>query len=69
VLNIDVTIRNRCGGAIKIIARIEDPSVIKNILEHLDARSVTLTSANQLPKPRAPARVNYSIKKHKDRDE
>ncbi len=35
VFNIDVTICNRCGGAVKIIACIEDPSVIKKILEHL----------------------------------
>ena len=54
VFNIDVTICNRCGGAVKIIACIEDPSVIKKILEHLDAKSMALTSANQLPEPRAP---------------
>ena len=33
---------------------IEDPLVIKKILEHLDAKSMALTSANQLPEPRAP---------------
>ena len=54
VFNIDVTICNRCGGAVKIIACIEDPSVIKKILEHLDTKSMALTSANQLPEPRAP---------------
>lgn len=54
VFNIDVTICNPCGGAVKIIACIEDPLVIKKILEHLDAKSMALTSANQLPEPRAP---------------
>jgi hypothetical protein len=54
LFNIDVTICNRCGGAVKIIACIEDPLVIKKILEHLDAKSGALASANQLPEPRAP---------------
>jgi hypothetical protein len=54
VFNIDVTTCNRCGGAVKIIACIEAPSVIKKILDHLDAKSMELTSANQLPEPRAP---------------
>ena len=54
VFNIDVTICNRCGGAVKIIACIEDPLVIKKILDHLDGKSGALPSANQLPEPRAP---------------
>ena len=54
VFNIDVTICNRCGGAVNIIACIEDPLVIKKILDHLDAKSMALASANQLPEPRAP---------------
>jgi hypothetical protein len=54
VFNIDITICNRCGGAVKIIACIEDPLVIKKILDHLDAKSGALASANQLPEPRAP---------------
>ncbi|MCH8137214.1 MAG: IS91 family transposase [Proteobacteria bacterium] len=54
VFNIDITICNRCSGAVKIIACIEDPLVIKKILDHLDAKSRALASANQLPEPRAP---------------
>ena len=59
VFNIDITICNRCGGAVKIIVEtshryIEDPLVIKKILDHLDAKSRALASANQLPEPRAP---------------
>jgi hypothetical protein len=54
VFNIDITICSRCGGAVKIIACIEDPLVIKRILDHLDANSRALASTNQLPEPRAP---------------
>jgi ribosomal protein S27E len=54
VFNIDITICNRCSGAVKIIACIEDPMVIKKILDHLDAKSGALASANQLPESRAP---------------
>ncbi len=35
VFNIDVSICNKCGGNTKIIAVIEDPKVIKKILNHL----------------------------------
>ena len=42
VFNFDVTICNRCGGAVKIIACIEDPLVIKKILDHLHAKSMVL---------------------------
>jgi hypothetical protein len=59
VFNIDITICSRCGGAVKIIVEasnrcIEDPLVIKRILDHLDANSRALASTNQLPEPRAP---------------
>ena len=36
VFNIDI---ETCGGAVKVIASIEDPAVIKQILEHLDRRA------------------------------
>ena len=54
VFNIDVTICSCCGGAVKIIASIENPFVIKKILDYLDAKSGAQASANQLPEPRAP---------------
>ncbi len=54
VFNIDITICSRCGAAVRIIACIEDPSVIKKILAHLDAKSGGPTSVNQIPEPRAP---------------
>lgn len=35
VFNIDISLCSKCAGQIKIIAAIEDPKVIKKILEHL----------------------------------
>jgi hypothetical protein len=36
VFQIDIDTCARCGGAVRIIASIEDPAVIKHILDHLD---------------------------------
>jgi hypothetical protein len=54
VFNIHVTICSRCGGAVSIIACIEDPSIMTKILAHLDAKSGAPVAVNQLPEPRAP---------------
>ncbi|WP_230537344.1 transposase, partial [Teredinibacter turnerae] len=54
VFNIDITICSRCGGAVSIIACIEDPSIINKILAHLDAKSAPFIVVSQLPEPRAP---------------
>ena len=35
VFNIDIEICRECGGAVKVIACIEDPVVIRKILDHL----------------------------------
>ena len=35
VFNIDVETCGTCGGKMKIIAAVEDPQVIKKILDHL----------------------------------
>ena len=35
VFNIDISLCSKCAGQIKIVAAIEDPKVIKKILEHL----------------------------------
>jgi hypothetical protein len=59
VFNIDISTCEQCGGAVKIIACIEDPAVIDKILTHLrqqaekglHAHSVSL---RLLPKERAP---------------
>ena len=39
VFNIDITTCETCGGAVKVIASIEDPAVIKQILAHLERKA------------------------------
>ena len=39
VFKIDIETCDHCGGAVKVIASIEDPTVIKQILEHLERRA------------------------------
>ena len=53
VFNIDISICEACGGAVKIIASIEDPAVIKQILAHLE-RKAESKEYNPLPESRAP---------------
>ena len=40
VFNIDIEVCPKCRGKIKIIAAIEDPKVIKKILDHMNLPSV-----------------------------
>ena len=47
VFNIDIETCPACGGAMKVIACIEDPVVIKQILDHLEHKAVA-------SEPRAP---------------
>jgi len=44
---------NKCGGAVKIIASIEDPAVIRKILVHLDDKMASAVTG-LLPECRAP---------------
>ena len=46
VFNIDITICIHCSGAVRVIACIDDPSVIKKILAHLDAKSGGAATVN-----------------------
>ncbi|MFZ2752771.1 MAG: hypothetical protein WAZ48_04915, partial [Lysobacteraceae bacterium] len=39
VFNIDIDICRECGGAVKVIAYIEDPVVIRKIRDHLKEKS------------------------------
>ena len=51
MLNIETC--HECGGAVRIIACIEDPVVIRKILAHLDEK-VTSAGTGLLPKCRTP---------------
>lgn len=53
VFNIDIETCPACGGAVRIIACIEDPAVIKKILDHLKERSEPNT-LTPWPESRAP---------------
>jgi hypothetical protein len=53
VFNIDIETCSECGGAVKIIASIEDPVVIRKILAHLDEKTPS-AGTRLLPQCRAP---------------
>ena len=52
VFNIDIETCRECGGAVKVIACIEDPAIIKRILMHLGQYAPA--AATSLPPSRAP---------------
>jgi hypothetical protein len=53
VFNIDIETCSACGGAMKVIACIEDPAVIKQILDHLKHKAET-GGPRALPESRTP---------------
>jgi hypothetical protein len=53
VFDIDIESCSKCGGAVKIIASIENPAVIRKILAHLDQQP-TSAASRLLPEGRAP---------------
>ncbi len=53
VFNIDIETCEVCGGAVKVIACIEDPVVIEKILTRLDRKDAA-GAARHLPPCRAP---------------
>ena len=57
VFNIDIETCVKCGGAVKVIACIEDPLVIDKILTHLDNKAA-LAEPVVLPPSRAPPQRN-----------
>ena len=67
VFKIDILTCEHCGGAVKVIASIEDPAVIKRILTHLERRAEPATPAfrpfarappyQQLPRQKDPLRL------------
>ncbi len=54
VFDIDIQTCEHCGGAVRIIARIEDPAVIKTILEHRQNTAARTPARRALPAARAP---------------
>lgn len=57
VFNIDIETCSTCGGAMKVIASIEDPVVIHKILDHLETKT-TVSNAFLLPDNRAPPQTD-----------
>ncbi len=53
VFNIDIETCTECGGPVKVIACIEDPVVIKKILDHLKQKAEA-NEPSPLPESRAP---------------
>lgn len=51
VFNIDIKICRECGGAVKVIACIEDPVVVGRLLTHLKEKAAAV---GMLPEVRAP---------------
>ncbi len=49
VFGIDIETCPACGGAVRIIACIEDPEVIEKILTHLDAKGVPAEASRRAP--------------------
>jgi hypothetical protein len=49
VFDIDLQSCPACGGALRIIACIEDPAVIETILAHLDAKAAAAQAARPPP--------------------
>ncbi len=58
VFNIDIETCGKCGGAVKVIACIEDPAIIKKILTHLNQYAPS-AAATQRPRSRAPPAAGW----------
>jgi len=59
VFKIDIETCEHCGGAVKVIACIEDPAVVKRILDHLEQRPES--NATRTHPARAPPRPAAKI--------
>jgi hypothetical protein len=49
LVKIDIEICEHCGDTVKVIASIEDPAVIKQILDHLAQRAEAATPVFSSP--------------------
>ena len=57
VFNIDIETCGQCGGAVKVIASIEDPLVIQKILSHLNTKNDEVVELLP-PQSRAPPQIS-----------
>lgn len=57
VFNIDIETCGQCGGAVKVIASIEDPLVIQKILSHLNTKNDKVVELLP-PQSRAPPQIS-----------
>ena len=55
--NIDIETCEQCGGAVKVIASIEDPLVIQKILSHLNTKNDEVVELLPL-QSRAPPQIS-----------
>ena len=60
VFNIDIETCEACGGRVKVIASIEDPSVIEHILKHLKQKEANTDTAKSHTWPRVSNDNPYS---------
>ena len=56
VLGIEIETCSACGGAVRIIACIEDPAVIEKILSHRDAKAPAPNASRRRPVRAPPQR-------------
>jgi hypothetical protein len=56
VFGIDVSTCVHCGGAVRIVDSIEEPTAIRAILAHFEKHDAR-EEANYLPRPRGPPAV------------
>ncbi len=63
MFNIDIETCSECGGAVKVIACIEDPVVINKILAHLNEKAAAVGSG-LLPECRAPPQTGLFEETH-----
>ena len=56
VFGIDIETCSACGGAVRIIACIEDPAIIEKILTHLDGKGVECEATRRPPSRGPPQR-------------
>ena len=57
VFGIEIETCEQCGGAVKVIASIEEPLVIQKILSHLNTKNDDVVES-LLPQSRAPPQIS-----------